>query len=100
MWGGASGTTKLASALLPALPSRCGGDPSGDFNCWKQITLNFSGNARSVAWTGVGNFLGVDNIRLDTARPVPEPSFFVFVGTGAALAAALLRRRRKAMLSA
>ncbi len=105
VWGGAGGTTKLASALLPALSSRCGGDPSGNFNCWKQITLNFSGNARSVAWTGAGNFLGVDNIWLNGKddRPVPsvpEPSFVVLFGTGATLAAALFRRRRKAMLSA
>ena len=56
------------------LPSTCGGgDPTGDFSCWKQITLKFSGTAQSVAWTGVGNFLGVDNIWLNTKddRPVP-----------------------------
>lgn len=101
--GGASGTTLLTSTVLPVLPSTCGGgDPGGDFSCWKQITLTFSGTAQSVAWTGLGNYLGVDNVRLNTkddrsVPSVPEPSSFVLFGTGATLVAALLRRHRKAM---
>ena len=101
--GGATGTTVLASQTLLGLPSGCGGDPTGTFSCWKQITLNFSGAAQSIAWTGVGNFLGVDNILINStidrsAPAVPEPTSFVLFGTGAMMAAALLRRLRKTML--
>jgi len=107
VFGGSSGTMMLASTALPALPSTCGvvsSDP-GDFGCWKQITLKFSGTAQSVAWTAVGSVLGVDNIWLNTkddrpVRSVPEPPLSVLFGTGAAVAAALFHRRRKAMLSA
>ena len=61
--GGASGTTALATQVLPMLPSTCGGgDPTGAFSCWKEVTLKFSGVAQSIAWVGVGNFLGIDNI--------------------------------------
>jgi hypothetical protein len=105
VYSGAGGTgSLLTTAVLPMLPSSCGGgDPTGTFSCWRQITLNFSGTAQSILWTGVGNFLGIDNISLNTvtarsAPAVPEPASFVLFGTGATMVAAMLRRRRKTTL--
>jgi len=100
--GGATGTTAIASQVLPKLPSTCGrGDPTGSYSCWKEVTLAFSGTAQSIKWTGVGNFLGIDNISLNTVQPVrnvPEPASFVLLATAATVAAAAVRRRRKAFL--
>jgi len=102
VFGGATGTSALASRLLPMLPSSCGGgDPTGSFSCWKAVTLTFSGTAQSIKWTGAGNFLGVDNIMLNTVQPirsVPEPAFLVLFASGATMAAGVFYRRRKASL--
>jgi len=49
-----------------------------------------------VKWSGVGNFLGIDDVKFNTvdanpASPVPEPASIVLLGTGIGVAA--LRRR-------
>jgi len=92
IWDGVDGTGQLlAIAALPRLTSTCGGGAPGDFNCWSEVNLDFAGTAKSIKWSGVGNFLGVDDVKLDTANPVPEPSILVLLGTGIGVAA--LRRR-------
>ena len=92
IWGGVNGTGQLLGiAALPRLTSGCGGGAPGDFNCWSPVAVDFSGTAKSVKWSGVGNFLGVDDVKLNTANPVPEPATIVLLGTGIGVAA--LRRR-------
>jgi len=97
IWDGVNGTgTLLGIAALPTLSGNCGGGAPGDFNCWSAIAVNFAGTARSVKWSGVGNFLGIDDVKFNTvdanpASPVPEPASIVLLGTGIGVAA--LRRR-------
>ena len=74
-----SGKT-IASMLLPAATTSCGGDPSGAFTCWPQVTVGFSGIAQSVKWSSLGTVM-VDNISLDTVRAVPEPASLVLFRT-------------------
>jgi hypothetical protein len=99
IWDGADGTGQLlAIAALPRLSGDCGGGAPGAFNCWSSVALDFAGTAKSVKWSGVGNFLGVDNVKFNAAagdpsnpNPVPEPATLVLLGTGIGVAA--LRRR-------
>jgi hypothetical protein len=95
VWDGldASGTL-LASLPLPALGSGCGGDPTGDWNCWAPVGVGFAGSAKSVNFSGTVNQIAFDNVTIGSISPeggVPDPATFMIAGWG--IAALLLRRR-------
>ena len=79
----------LATLPLSPLGRGCGGDPTGEFNCWQQVSVAFAGVARSVDFGGTVNRIGVDNITL-TRSTVPEPGSALLF---AAALGAFVRRR-------
>jgi hypothetical protein len=87
----------LAMLNLPLTGSTCGGDPTGDFNCWDPVGVNFLGTALSVDFGGTVNQIGFDNITLGSeipgGAPIPEPGTLLLMGSG--LGAAALARRRQ-----
>jgi len=97
VYDGLDGTGNVLAVLdLVANGSSCGGDPSGDFNCWTPFGVNFNGVAKSVNFGGVANQIGFDNITLGSEIPgnggeIPEPGTMLLAGS-ALLALALVRR--------
>ena len=90
----------LATLDLIANGQSCGGDPTGQFNCWTAVGVPFAGTALSVDFGGVVNQIGFDDVTFGSVRPgggdptaVPEPASMLLVGGG--LAAAVARRRAK-----
>jgi hypothetical protein len=87
----------LATLGFPVNGSSCGGDPSGDFNCWDPVGVSFLGTAFSVDFGGTVNQIGFDNITLGSSvpvgAPVPEPGTLLLMGS--ALAAAAVARRQQ-----
>jgi hypothetical protein len=96
----------LATLFLPTTPQGSG-DPSGDFNVFVPIGVNFSGTARSIDFGGTVNQIGFDNITFGSATPGDEggssdPSVIPLPAAGWMLLAgigglAALRRRQKAI---
>jgi hypothetical protein len=95
VWDGLDGAGNLLASLnFPALESNCGGDPSGDFNCWSAVGVAFSGVAKSVNFGGTRNQVSFDNITLGSRDPggeIPEPGSMGLLASG--LVAVWLRRR-------
>jgi len=92
VWSGLDGTgTLLASLNLAVTGTSCGGDPTGQFNCWQQIGVNFAGVARSVNFSGATDQIAFDNVRLET--PTPEPGTFALLGVGVGILFWARRRR-------
>ncbi|MGA7220232.1 MAG: hypothetical protein WBX38_18085 [Candidatus Sulfotelmatobacter sp.] len=96
VWSGANGTgTVLATInLAPNNPANC--VPA--FCTWSDVSINFSGSAESVTFTGTANGIGLADITLGrSVTGIPEPSSFYLLGTGVlALCAHGLRRLKKA----
>lgn len=88
----------LSTLILPATGSSCGGDPTGHYNCWAAIGVNFAGTAFSVHFSGTGGEIGFDDITLGSAIPgqpsVPEPATLTLLGLAMCTGAVRLRRRR------
>ncbi len=99
VYDGLDGTgSLLASLVLPANGSSCGGDPNGSFNCWDPIGVAFAGTAMSVDFGGTANQIAYDNITLGADVPVggvPEPSSVLLLAGGLLLFGARVRSRRR-----
>jgi hypothetical protein len=96
IYSGLDGTGSiLANVVLPALGGFDGPGKFDWFTRWKEIGLNFSGVGRSVVFGGAGNQIGFDDVRLNTANPVPEPASILLLGSGLAVGIGALRRRSR-----
>lgn len=98
VYEGLNGTGNiLAQLALVPNGSGCGGDPTGQYNCWTPVGVTFSGTARSVNFSGTANFIVFDDVTLGSAVPgaIPEPASIVLAGAGLG-AVYMVRRRRKA----
>lgn len=58
----------LASLDLPTTPSETG-DPTGDFNVFEPVGVEFSGVAKSIDFGGTINKIGFDNITFGSGTP-------------------------------
>ncbi len=67
VWTGLNGTGKLIASmnLEPLGSDPNGGDPTGEYNRWKKVSVSFNGEAHSVVFKGVANHIGFDNIALN-----------------------------------
>lgn len=66
-----AGGSLVATIDLAALGTTPGGgDPTGDFNRWREVGVTFGGTARSVRISGTANTIAFDNI---TFGAVPAP---------------------------
>ena len=87
----------LASLALPVTPSD-GGDPNGGFSPFVPVGVGFAGTARSVAFAGVADQIGFDDVTFGSTTPgavVPEPGTFALFGLGLVGLGGFIRRRKK-----
>jgi hypothetical protein len=91
VWSGPDGTGSLMASMdLDVTGTSCGGDPTGEFNCWRQIGVNFAGIARSVSFSGATDQIAFDNVTMETT---PEPGTFALLGAGIGILFWARRRR-------
>ena len=63
-------TGKILKILsLPKLGSAGKGDPNGDYDTWKTVSVSFDGIAKSVSFKGTANRIAFDNITLNPNPP-------------------------------
>jgi len=93
-----AGGNLLGTLDLEALGSAGDGDPTGTFDTWAQVGLDFAGTARSVDFAGSADQIGFDQITFGSSTPdpgvppIPVPAGLpLLVGGLAALG--LIRRR-------
>ena len=83
--------TLLGSLNLVATPN--------PYNVWTPVGVTFAGTAKSVDFGGAANFVGFDDITINSATPgtaaVPEPGNVALLIGMASVGGAFLRRRRK-----
>jgi hypothetical protein len=101
--GEAGSGNVLASATLDVTATPTGGcrggDPFGDYSCWRAVGLPFDGLARSVVFGGAANYIAFDNVTFGAAAPfgssdVPEPGAAWLAVLGAGMLTRRLTRRR------
>ncbi|MGH3967997.1 MAG: PEP-CTERM sorting domain-containing protein [Mycobacterium sp.] len=98
VYSGQNGTgSLLASLTLPTTAANCAGY-SENYSCWDPIGVTFTGIAESVAFGGVADFIGYDNITIGSGTPVhgvPEPAALGMFGLGALLIGLFAGLRRR-----
>lgn len=103
VYDGLNGTGNILTTLtLSTNGSNCDGYAQ-NYSCWSPIGVNFLGNARSVDFGGVANFITFDDVTIGSATPgtpgapgndVPEPGVFSMFGLGMLLIGLFTWRRR------
>lgn len=90
-----TGSILASLSLSPNTPGA--GCPTGDpftYCEWDPVGVSFAGTAMSVDFGGSANFIGFDEITLNSATPgVPEPNTLLLLGSGLAGLAGMLRRK-------
>jgi len=84
----------LATLNLPVNSNlNCTGDPTGDFCHWDQVSVPFTGTAKSVIFTGLENYFGIDNITIGSSgmQQVPVSDWALFLGIGLIVVVAMYR---------
>jgi len=81
VWSGANGTgTALATITLSPNDASCG---VVSYCNWTDVSLTFSGTAKSVTFAGPANGMGLSDITLGQGgTAIPEPSSIYLLGTG------------------
>ncbi len=96
IYDGEKGTGNLlATIALPVNATGCGaayGSPS--FCPFEQVSVAFSGTAKSIWFTGVTNYVVFDDVTVGAVDAVPEPAAWGLMIMGFGLVGASLRRRR------
>jgi len=99
VWSAPNGTgSVLATIVLGVNGGSAGGCSGAVLYCnWADISVAFSGLARSVTFTGPANYLGITDITVGSTRTaIPEPATLLLFGSGlVALASLKLRRARQ-----
>ena len=69
----------LAELSLPTIPHLGKGDPNGYYDNWQNIGVKFKGIAKSIDFGGTANYIGFDNITLNSASAADtKVSYFEF----------------------
>lgn len=89
----------LASITLPIIPTQGNGDPTGAYDFFQAVGVQFSGTAKSIDFGGTANQVVFDNITFgsDTpiiSTPVPEPESYAMMLAGLGLMGFAARRRK------
>jgi hypothetical protein len=88
----------LGTVTLPAqyADNNCVGDPTGNVCNYTQVSISFSGVARSVTFGGTANQTSFDNLTFGAADvgAVPEPGTWAMLLLGFGAVGFGLRRRR------
>ena len=98
VYSGLNGTGTLLGTLnLPLTASTCSGVYGAQFCPFAPVGVSFAGTAQSISFAGVANQIVFDDVTFGSATPgepspVPEPSTFALLLTGAG--AALEKGRR------
>lgn len=100
VYDGFDGTGNLLALLDIPVTISNGGDPTGSFSPFFGLGITFSGLAKSVAFAGVQNQIGFDDVTFGSATPgqqtvVPEPSTMLLLSMGL-LGTVFARRRMNA----
>lgn len=96
-WDGVNGGGTQVGAVQQLVTNgdRCGGDPTGAYNCWTKIAVNLPSSAYSVTFGGTANWIAFDDLAFNPQdlpnQDVPGP--LPVVGVAAALG--FSRRLRK-----
>ncbi len=90
----------LATQTFPAnAPStQCPAGSYGTYCHWDPVGVSFSGTAKSVAFSGVADYCGFDDVTFGSSTPGPQPvpisNWALFIAIGLIVVAAVVRFRK------
>jgi hypothetical protein len=89
----------LATQTFPANIPASDCPPNSYTYChWDPVGVSFSGTAKSVAFTGVANYCGFDDVTFGSSTPGPQPvpisNWALFIAIGLIVVATVVRFRR------
>jgi hypothetical protein len=99
IWSGLNGTGSVLGTLSLGLTQSSCGDTNAQYCPFVSVGLNFSGEAHSVTFAGVANYIAFDDVTFGSATtppvtPVPEPETYLLMLAGVGLTGFMARRRK------